>query len=104
MPSDRIPVPTSIHAILGRWLVHFSPMSEDIAPDGSRPLALIGRLSHMQRPCASLEELVQLREFVEVQLDQWEAPVPHLVAIEAVQLCSWLRPYVHGGDDDDMVR
>lgn len=94
MPPDRIPVPTSIHAILGRWIVHFSLMSEDdVEPSTTRFLALIGRLSHMQQPCASLEELVMLRSFVEILLDQFEAPLPQLVANEAIQVCCWMRPY-----------
>lgn len=93
MPSDSIPLPTSIHAILGRWVVHFSLMSEDVEPTENWPLALIARLSREPHPCASLEDLVQLRAFVETLLDQWEAPMPQLVAVEAVQLCCWMRPY-----------
>lgn len=97
MPPDRIPVPTAIHALLGRWVVHFTLMAEDDALRCGGPLALMGSLSRMRQPCASLEELVMLRAFVEAQLDRIEGPMTPPLAAEVVQLCCWLRPYFGAG-------
>lgn len=92
---DRIALPTAIHAIVCRWIVYFSLMSNETQPDKYISLALIRRLSLETSPCVGLEELAQLYDYVLELLNKRTGLSP-IVVREAEQFHCWLDR--HSGD------